>query len=231
MNLKLIKCHFTFNFNFITILLVVVIFVLTLIFNFINISTLNTGISTYNLVNSYFDTALNFITFISCSFSIVIFSFSFLSKQDSYLSYLIGPKIRKDNYFITKVITNILVNLFLLLLEFISLIFPLVINKITEYNLNLMMIFLDILIVMTYYGLLSLLLVVTFDNFYLSMIPIIIYVFSSNIYSMPLDIINILKYVIPFFNQELILISSRGFILMEIVFFMLINLILYIFHD
>ena len=127
--LRLIKCHYNFCFTKKTYLLIFTIFAISLIYNLVTFVALIDSSSSISIYKTYVESSLSFLTLLITFFVNIMFAYSFISKQDSYLSYLITNKINRTNYFFTKIITIILLLLFFILLEIISFFFPFLFYK------------------------------------------------------------------------------------------------------
>lgn len=230
-NIRLIKCHFSFCFNKITVLLILLMFVSSLIYNLLVIKSLDKSESSQTLWSGYLESSMSFFSFLSIVFSIIVYSYSFLSKQDSYLSYLVGPKVSKISYFVTKLITIFIFIFIFLLLLILSFFIPLILIHSFQLERNVMMSFLDILKVMMFYGIVSLLLILAFDNMYVAIIPIILFIFSTNITLLDRGLVKVASFIIPLFSESYTLLNPRG-VVMTLVFIMsIVSVVFYYYRD
>ncbi len=229
--IKLIKCHFNFCFSKKSSILLISLLVISTIYNFIVIDNIDESLGSNYLFQGYLESTLSFFNFLSILFSIIVFSYSFLTKQDSYLSYLIGSRVTKLAYFYTKIVAIVIYSLLFFIALIISFFIPFFIKKTLYIDSSVVLCFLDALKVMIYYGLISLLLVLAFDNMYVAIIPIVLFIFSTNITLLEEKLSKILSCIIPVYSESYLLISPKGVIITIIMILVIINGIYYYYRD
>ncbi len=181
---KLIKCHYNYIFNRTSLSLFSILIFIVLLTNIYLMMGLDSHSDIEEMYYFYFDSSFSIISFLGVIFAIILFSFPFLNKQDQYIYFLLSNNITKVKYFITKYFTILLILLLFIVLEMFSFYFPLVaFSKIKFAESNSLISFLNLFIEMIYYGNISLILIILFDNFYLSLIPIALFLFTINLFT------------------------------------------------
>ena len=229
--LRLIKCHFNFCFNKISYILLLSLSTVSIVYNYLVLDSIDLSNSSSDVWQSYLESSLSFFVFLSILFAIIVFSYSFLTKQDSYLSYLVSLKITKLMYFYTKIITILIFVIIFLVMLAISFFIPIIFFNKLYIDSSVLMSFLDALKVMVYYGLISLLLVLTFDNMYVAIIPIVIFIFSTNITLFSDKTIEIFSFIIPIFDESYILINKEGIMFLTSFIILVISSLIYYYKD
>lgn len=230
-NLRLIKCHYSFCFTKKTIILISLLFSISLIYNFISLNSLIDSPSSISEKESYIESTISFTSLIVTFFSNIVFSYSFLSKQDSYLAYIITGKINKTNYYITKIITIILVIMVFMIFEIVSFFVPFIFHKNIYVELGDLLIFLELLKIVIYYGFFSLILVILFDNMYVILLPLVLYIFSTNINVLDKFILKIISFFIPIVDEGFRLINNNGIMFCLIISLFVISIFIYTNRD
>ena len=219
--LNLIKCHYYQIISKITLCSLLFIIFLLVIEKILIVTSLDynqtSDIRSLTFLFSVFETEKIF----SIILFVFIFGASFNSTQDSYRSFILTNKISRYEYFITKYITIIFVlfcyTLILLLSTIlISYLFNIIIT------INYIYSYLSLLLLICYYGLLSILLIQLFNNYYLVIIPFIIYILINS-----LDNNNLFTYVSIIINTNGIIYNGYLYAISLILFLFLVNLIIY----
>ena len=229
--IKLIKCHFSFCFNKVSTILLLLMFTIDIIYNFLVIKGLDKSESSLSLWESYLESGFSFLTFLSIVFSIIVFSYSFLSKQDSYLSYLISPKVNKISYFLTKIISLFIFIMIFIILELLSFFLPIIITGLFQIEKDVLFNFIDVLEVMMFYGMTSLLLIMAFDNMYVAIAPIILFIFSTNITLLSEELKTVFSFIIPIFSEKYRLINGDGVVITLVLVLIFSSSVYYYYKD
>lgn len=171
---KLVNLHLEYLFNKINIF---VFSICTLIFSLANASNLVDVYTTTSYTNKseiYLEGSLILLEVFSVILSCFIFSFNFLKEKDEYRYLFVKNEDERKEFLFKKIIASFL---FLLLFESLNLFILLVIGYIGIDNFNIDSIFcfriVCIFVQLFYFGLFSLLLIKTFDNLFIVMLPII----------------------------------------------------------
>ena len=178
---KLIKFHFNYIFNKISLSL----FLLLSIFIFLSNIFVIIGIDKKAELNDaylyYLDSSFSIVSFVGVLFSIIIFSFPFLQKQDQYIYLVLSDKITRKSYFLSKYFTIALLLLIFVVLMVFSFYLPTIFfNKIKYIDIIVLKSFFDLYLMILFYGSISLLLTIVFDSIYIMLIPFTIFLIISN---------------------------------------------------
>lgn len=216
---KLIKYHFSYLFTKATILILIITVALVLFFNLFTALSFDNRISSDDMILDYYMSSYTIIKLLLILFIIFLFGYSFISSNDEYRAITITKKINRYFYFISKVVTLSFVYIFLgLLLIAITLVIALAFNIV----LSKIMIesFFILLVTSFYYGFISILLVLLFDNVY-----IIFLVFPLSLLKYD-DSTEFLCYFMPInYNNDYTIISTWRF---SIIYYIFINIMLFI---
>ena len=223
----LVKCHFSYIFNKMIIFLYIIIFFLTIIFNY-SILNENTNGLMEEISQYYFMNTFPFVAFMGNFLAIFLFSFPFLSRQSQYKVLLITSGIKKEIVFSTKIFTVIICCFLYIIVQIVSFYLPIYIFKVSYVNLDVLYSFLDLFIAMMFFGNITLLFVIIYDNFYLSLIPLTILILTNNInMSEDSKLTKIFTNFLITFNHEQRLTVSYG----KALFILALLLVLVIFID
>lgn len=178
---KLIKFHFNYVFNRINLLL----FLLLSIFIFCSNMFIVIGIDNKAESNEsflyYLDSSFSIVSFIGVFFSITLFSFSFLQKQDQYIYLVISNKISRINYFISKYFSICLLVFFFIVENIILFYLPTIFSsKIKYIDINIVKSFFDLYLLILFYGNISLLLTLWLDSIYVILFPFTLFLIILN---------------------------------------------------
>lgn len=177
---SLFKCHYYHIISKITLCSLIFIFFLLIIEKIMIATTLDykqtTEMRSITYLFSVFETEKIFLLLLF----VFIFGVSFNSSQDNYRVFLITNNVSRSEYFITKFIIIIKIAFiyvfFQLLITFIiCLSFKIIITYQYLYS------YLSLIYIIIYYGLLSTLLTQIFNNYYIVILPFILYVLISSL--------------------------------------------------
>ena len=181
------------------------------------------------IVLYYINGSMSLINLLGVFSSIILFSYPFTYKQDQYIYLIINEKNTKNKYFISKYLLLIficIVNVFMFFCDFcLPFIFKFQIMNIEK---NVIKIFCEMFLLYIYYGNLSMLLILLFDNLYILMISFSIYIFSSSIQNNDVFIKGLFNKIVISINIEnWHLEQSVGYTLFIIIFLFVINYLIY----
>jgi len=178
--MKIVECHYYHIVSKITLCSLLIIILILTIDKVLIISTLDFKMTNGEKSLSFFLNTFETDKIFSVLLSTFIYGYSFTNQQDSYRSFILINNISRKKYFLTKVFTIIIVIFIYDGLLFISSILILMLKEI--YFLNIFISgYYSLFILMNFYGLVSLLLVQLSNNFYLIILPFMIYLLSASI--------------------------------------------------
>lgn len=210
---NLIRCHYNYAFNKTVLLVILIVIILSIAYNFSILSSLKLEGNDYVLYKYYFDAFFSLVLFFANILIMTIISFSFLKKQDQYCVLLLTSDIAKGQIFLSKYFTIILFLLLFLVTEIIAFYVPAVFtDKLKYINVEVLISFFDLFLVMIFYGNVSLLIILIFDNFYSVIVPLSLFLFSYNSSNSQSDIF--IKYIISFNSKNWRLNQKYGFVIM-----------------
>ncbi|HRT68753.1 MAG TPA: hypothetical protein P5173_00880 [Bacilli bacterium] len=224
--INLIKCHYSYLVSKTTVLMISIVLIIHLFSCFL-IGYDCIDFSWQSQANQYYlESNLFFIKTTGIFIVVFLFSYSFITKQDNYCTLIITSNISRSKYFITKILT---ISLFLLGFLWIEVFIFIAIGGLYYPHVILepdfLFLFIQLYLLMIYYGLFALVLIQCFDNIYMSIIPFAFYTIAS-IFQDEKDNFFIFKIILPTISTT----ESRGnyyqiLFLMIILFF--INGIIY----
>ena len=180
---KLIKCHFYYLMNPLTIIIFIITIIGILFFSLYSCLSIDERMMTSEQVVYYYSSMFEIIKLISFVLVIILFGYSFTSVNDSYHSIVIGSKISRTSYFISKIILLYSVFIFIYLVNItitivIGLLFQIVLTPLMLKSLF------QLLLVLMIYGIFALCLVLLLDNIYIIFIlfPLSLVTYTKDIY-------------------------------------------------
>lgn len=212
---KLIKIHFRYFVDKFSVILIGSLFLIGVLFFMI----LGLKLPKINFVENYCQLSYSIIKFIGVIFSINIFVFSGLPKNDSYVNVWVTSKSERSKYIISKILVYSLIVIGFIFLMFETfLVMGLLFNKYFYfYDFKNILI---VCVVAVYYGILSNILIKILPNYLISFVVIILFMlgdFLSNLMSNDsflLTAYSLLFPVITNFNNEFRLKGGVGSFLM-----------------
>ena len=107
-------------------------------------------------------------------FIVVFFSYSFITKQDNYCTLIITSNISKVNTLLLRFLLFLYFYGFLWIEVFIFIVIGGLYYPMLSWN-DFLFLFIQLYLLMIYYGLFALVLIQCFDNIYMSIIPFALY--------------------------------------------------------
>lgn len=211
---KLIRIHFRYFIDKFSIILISSLFIIGIIFFLI----LGLTLPKMNFVDSYSSLSLSIIKFISVLFSINIFTFSGLPKNDSYANIWVTSKIERSKYIITKLSVYSLIVISFITVMFLSFIVMGIISN-EYFNFSDYKSVLIVSITAIYYGVIANILVKILPNYLISFVTIILFLFGDflanliSTESVLLDLYSVVFPIISNVNNELYLKSGLTIII------------------
>lgn len=163
---KLIKCHFYYIFNKINISIISLTVLFVCLYSIINVISLDERATNVVKVSEFYLNSFQIVKVVGIFDAIFIMGYSFLNDNDSYRTIIVDNKITRTKYFISKVITLLLI----ISLIFISLCLVIfVLNDVFSIYMNKRMIlsFIDLFICMWFYSFLVLIIILIINNIYM----------------------------------------------------------------
>ena len=163
---KLIKCHFYYIFNKINISIISLTVLFVCLYSIINVISLDERATNVVKVSEFYLNSFQIVKVVGIFDAIFIMGYSFLNDNDSYRTIIVDNKITRTKYFISKVITLLLI----ISLIFISLCLVIfVLNDVFSIYMNKRMIlsFIDLFICMWFYSFLVLIIILIIINIYM----------------------------------------------------------------
>ena len=167
-------------------------------------------------------------------FTVILFSFiygySFYKDVDCYRSFILVNNISRTKYMISKSFVLFLISfVFVLLIVFAHYLIPMFYK--VYINIKKIYIFINIIVLINYYGLLSIFLIQVTDNIYICLLPIFIYILiNSIVLNISNDLIKILGYfVLTIINFEIIHSIYYGLLILLMLIF--INVLVFNYRD
>lgn len=180
---KLIKCHFYYLMNK---LMIIVLFLTTLCIIFFSLFTalsFDERMSIFAIAGDYYLSLYEIVKVVAFILALMLFGYSFYSYNDGYHSIIISKKISRTKYFISKVILLISVFTFVYLL-FVTIV--IITGLLFNIVMDVLMLksFYNLYITLILYGIISILLMIIFDNIYIVfiLIPLSFLGYEKNIY-------------------------------------------------
>lgn len=219
--LNLIKCHYFQIISKITLCSLFFIIILLMIEKILIAISLDykqtSELRSLTFLFSVFETEKIF----SIILFVFIFGASFNSNQDSYRSFILTNKISRNEYFITKYITIVFVLfIYTLILLLSTLVISCLYNIII--SINFIYSYLSLFLLNCYYGLFSILLIQLFNNYYLVIIPFIIYILINT-----LDYYDLYTYISVMINTNGIIYNGYLYAIFLILFLFTINIVIF----
>lgn len=163
---KLIKCHFYYIFNKINISIISLTVLFVCLYSIINVISLDERATNVVKVSEFYLNSFQIVKVVGIFDAIFIMGYSFLNDNDSYRTIIVDNKITRTKYFISKVITLLLI----ISLIFISLCLVIfILNDVFSIYMNKRMIlsFIDLFICMWFYSFLVLIIILIINNIYM----------------------------------------------------------------
>jgi len=171
--INLIKCHFNYLINKATIFIIIIVFLISLFSNLISITSINSELSYVENNKIYFFNSLLIIKILASFLSVFIFSYSFLPKSDQYVFLIVTADISRLKYLLTKILA---ISIFLGLFIWIQMVMYILVGFIGYhmfiFDINIFTAFINLFLLIIYFGGLGCLLVQVIDNIYTVIIPI-----------------------------------------------------------
>lgn len=221
MKLSLFKCHYYHIISKITLCSLLLIYVL-LIIEKVLIST-SIGYKQTSEIRSitYFFSVFETEKIFSLILFVFIYGVSFSSNNDSYRSFILTNNVSRNKYFITKYITILLILFIYIIMLLFSTILICYFFEI-KMNIDFYYSYLSLFLLVNFYGLLSTILILVFNNYYLVTIPFILYILISS-----LDVNKPITYISILIDNHGVIYNGYLYGLFLIFFILLINLYLY----
>ncbi len=214
--MNLFKCHYYHIISKITLCSFIFIIFLLIIEKLIMASSIDYKQSISERSLSYLFSILETERLFSIILFVFIFGLSFSNNQDSYRAFLIISGISRNKYFITKCITLIIILTSYIAIELISSLIICLVFKI-EIEITFLNNYLSLFLLILYYSLISILLVQIYNNYYLTILPFIIYI-----------LINSLEVKTRFISYIILIIKEDGNIYNGYLYSMFLVLLLFI---
>lgn len=226
---KLIKCHLKYIFNKTSLSIYILLSVFVFIMNIFIIFNIDDRHGIQLTYMSYLNGTLPLCEIIGVFFTIIFFSYPFTSKQDQYILLVINERYNKSNYYMAKYFCLFMICLKFIVIEFLIFCVPFLMFSETKYiSIKSLQMFVDIFLIYIYYGNISLLLIIIFDNIYMIIISFSLYVFSNNLSDNSSLINNMIDKILISMNQEKwILECSYSYIVFMIMLLFVINYLIY----
>ena len=180
---KLIKCHFYYILNKLTIVILILVILSVIFFSFFTALSFDERTAFYLTQVDYYLSVYEVIKLIMFILIILLFGYSFSSVNDGYYVVVIGKDISRTKYLITKIflLNSIFTFIYLIVVAstiIIGLSFNIVLNK------EMLISFINLYILLMFYGELSIILVLLFDNIYavFLLIPLSLISYDKTIY-------------------------------------------------
>lgn len=226
---KLVKCHLKYIFNKVSLSIYILLSVFLLIMNISIILNVDNRQGIELTYISYLNGAFPLCEIIGVFYTIIIFSYPFLSKQDQYILLVINEKYNKNDYYITKYLCLIIISCLFVLIEFLIFYIPFLLFSETKYiSIKSMKMFMDVFLIYIYYGNVSLFLIIIFDNIYMITISLSLYVFSNSLNENYSSINYLIEKILISMNKEKWCLGcSYPYIVFMILLLFSINYIIY----
>ena len=196
---NLMKCHYNYAFNKAILAMILAIVFLNLLYNITIVFNLKDNEQSYDLYKYYFETTFPLIIFLGNVLIMTVFSYSFLKKQDQYCMLLMTSNITKSSIFLSKYFTVVIFTFLFCIMEIGGFYVPIFVSdKLTYVNKDILWSFLDLFFEMLFYGNITLILVLLFDNFYCVLLPLTIFLLSYNYTISQGESLNMLQIIITF---------------------------------
>lgn len=178
--MKLINFHFKYLFSkYNLICFLIMILLLTMCYSFC-IYDLNESLSYEEVINYYFENAIYYNKIILIIISIFLFSRLCSIKYEYIVNIVCSAGYSKKDNYRSMIICNLIL---LLLISFVSLILFIIIGMIFKdyiyFNMRIYKIFINLVILCSYYGLLSYTIMKLFNNFLIVIIVFLFYIMSD----------------------------------------------------
>jgi len=173
-----IKCHYYHIISKVTLCSFLIFYSLLIISNLLVISNIDKRLSDV-LINKYyfvntFETIKIFTIIVIC----FIYGYSFTKENDSYVYFIIGSNISREKYIISKIILLFILDILFVLLLCISFyLIPIFFGYIVD--IKYFMSFIYLIVLSVYYGMLTIILVLKVNSFYVCLFPILLYIIFS----------------------------------------------------
>lgn len=164
---ELLRCHFNYLFSKKTIAIYFISSLFVLLSYIISVLNLDNELRIIDNNYFYFYNGFSFAKIISCIFTLFVFGYSFLDKQDNYVVLLIANGILRIKVFISKIVV-----IFAFIFSFIYLNFfsyslvGVIFYKHYVIEFKYFIYYIELFFLCIYYGLLSLLIIQFIKNIY-----------------------------------------------------------------
>ncbi len=181
--MKLVKLHRKYLFSKINIIIIFILAIIAFIFAISTIKVFDSEVSRWMnrvlISENYEQSYLMFVKIIIIIFSSYLFGMAFSRQGDSYAA-IINPLINKGKYFITKVISLIMMyTMVWLILLFNYLLINILFNKWYYYEINTFKNFLDIYLLGIVYGYFSIIMIRLINSSYIIIVVFGLYLISE----------------------------------------------------
>ncbi|MBO4666691.1 MAG: hypothetical protein J5666_00990 [Bacilli bacterium] len=180
---RIIKCHFYYLMNKLTITVLAITLLGIMLFSILTITSLDERINYGSYGEVYYYSIYEICKIIGSIIAMMLFGYSFSYLCDSYRVILIGKEISRARYFSSKFILILLIfTLYLLVMT--TLVIVIGLSKKIFMNKIMLKSFFDLYIILLFYGEISSLLMIIFDNIYVvfSIVPLSLINYQKNLY-------------------------------------------------
>lgn len=197
---KLIKCHFYYLFNKINLSILFVTIVIMLLFLFSNIISLDNRQSLSNKTIEYYYNSFQIMRIVVLFDALFIVGYAFLNDNDMYRMIIIDNKIKRSEYFISKVITLLLIITILYLVIFFII---LLLSVIFELYMESIMLksFIDLYVSIIYYVFLMIFVILLVNNIFMIFVIYLLTLFTYQ------DEFSFLVYFLPILDNNLLVLG------------------------
>ena len=226
--MKIIKCHYYHIISRITLCSLFIILLLLIMDKIIVVLGLDYNSSSVELSLYYFQNVFETDKIFSILITSFIFGYSMTNEQDSYRSFVLVSNVTRKKYFLLKVLTISIIIFIYICLVFISFFTVGRIKGIIIRDIQIVS-YLSLFLMSCYYGLLSCLFIQLFNNFYLVILPFVIYIIcNSLIYE---DIFKFLQYLIVIINEKGLIPNGMFVASLFVILILFLNLFVFMKRD
>lgn len=179
---NLVKCHYSYLLAKATLLILGFVLIIDVVSCFMvanscqELSSVSQA-NLYYLQNNFF-----FMKTINLLIIVFLYSYPFTKKQDNYCTLIITGAVSRNKYFLSKVFT---IALFLFAFTWLEACIYIIIGAlyypIIVLDYHSILLFVNLYLLMFYYGLIALLLIQLSDNIYMAIVPFALYIIATSL--------------------------------------------------
>ena len=200
----LIKCHLNYLISKTTIIISIVVILIIIIGSLSSVFVLDSYIGYLDNNYIYFYNVFVVLKIIIIIFAVFLYGYSFLKKSDQYVVILIASGISRKKIIFSKILAiSLVVFLICYFAYFQYVLIGCIKFKSFIFKSEYLVAYISLFLLTCFFGLLSTLLVLRFDNIYIIIIPFALMNINEIINEDTNIFVRIINFIIPYFSDKL----------------------------